>query len=69
MRHEILHRPSYALGVIHLESGERIQAEPGAMVSMSPTIHLETSTKASEIKSRGWLLSHPRLFHSVFLSQ
>ena len=50
MRHEILHRPSYALGVIQLESGERIQAEPGAMVSMSPTIHLETSTRGGVLK-------------------
>ncbi len=50
MRHEILHRPSYALGVIQLESGERIQAEPGAMVSMSPTIHLETSTRGGILR-------------------
>ena len=46
MRHEILHRPSYALGVIHLESGERIKVEPDAVVSMSSTIHLDTSTRA-----------------------
>ena len=45
MRYEILHRPSYALGQVELASGEQLQAEAGAMVSMSNTIHLETSAK------------------------
>ncbi len=45
MRYEILHRPSYALGRIELVSGEQLQAEAGAMVSMSESIKLETSAK------------------------
>ena len=41
MRYEILYQPSYSLAVVHLEKGEQIMAESGAMVSMSPTIKLE----------------------------
>jgi uncharacterized protein (TIGR00266 family) len=41
LRHEILYQPSYSLAVVHLERGEQIMAESGAMVSMSPTIKLE----------------------------
>lgn len=50
MQHEILHRPSYALARILLASGEKLQAEAGAMVSMSDSIHLDTGV-------RGGLLS------------
>ena len=45
MRYEILHRPSYALGRVELSSGEQLQAEAGAMVSMSPTIHMDTGVR------------------------
>jgi uncharacterized protein (TIGR00266 family) len=41
VRHEILYQPSYSLAIVHLEKGEQIMAESGAMVSMSPTIKLE----------------------------
>lgn len=45
MRHEILHKPSYALGRVFLASGEQIQAEAGAMVSMSDTIKMDTNVR------------------------
>ncbi len=45
MRYEILHRPSYALGRIELASGEQLQAEAGAMVSMSDNITLDTGMR------------------------
>ena len=41
MNHEILYDQSFALAVVTLEQGERIMAESGAMVSMSPTIQLD----------------------------
>ncbi|MFH0900136.1 MAG: TIGR00266 family protein [Pseudomonadota bacterium] len=34
--------PSFSILVIYLEQGESIRAEPGAMVSMSPSIELKT---------------------------
>ena len=41
MNHEILYDQSFALAVVTLKQGERIMAESGAMVSMSPTIQLD----------------------------
>jgi len=45
MKHEIQYRPSYALGLISLEAGEKIQAEAGAMVSMSDSIKMDSSVR------------------------
>ena len=45
MRHEVKYRPSYALALIDLDPGETVQAEAGAMVSMSPTISMETKAQ------------------------
>jgi len=48
---ELTHKPSYTHVRVTLEDGESILAEPGAMVSHSPTISIETTT------SRDGLLS------------
>lgn len=42
MQVEITYRPSYALAVVSLGADESIQAEAGAMVSMSPDVAIET---------------------------
>ena len=42
MQVEIQDRPSYALAVVSLDSNESIQAEAGAMVSMSPGMAIVT---------------------------
>jgi uncharacterized protein (TIGR00266 family) len=41
MHCEIQYQPSYSLAIVTLEHGEKIMAESGAMVSMSPTIQLD----------------------------
>lgn len=38
----IEHRPAYALGIVRLEQGDSVQAEAGAMVSMSETIAVDS---------------------------
>ena len=45
MDYEILHKPSYALARIKMNQREQLQAESGAMVSMSDTINIETSVR------------------------
>ncbi len=45
MNYEVKYGPAYALGIVSLEAGEKIQAETGAMVSMSDTIKIETGMK------------------------
>ena len=43
MKFDIKYRPSYALAIVHIDPGETILAEGGAMVSMSSNISMETS--------------------------
>jgi len=45
MKHEILYKPAYTLLEVKLEAGERIEAESGAMVYMSPGIEIATKAK------------------------
>ena len=53
MEIEILHRPSYALAVARLAPNERIRAEPGAMVSFSDGVDIETQMEGGLLKSLG----------------
>ena len=43
--YEILHQPAFALAVVQLQSEQSIQAEAGAMVSMSANIELQSQMK------------------------
>ncbi|MGI8565531.1 MAG: TIGR00266 family protein [Pyrinomonadaceae bacterium] len=43
--YEVLHQPSFALAVIKLQAEQAIQAEAGAMVSMSANIELQSQMK------------------------
>ncbi|HYG60538.1 MAG TPA: TIGR00266 family protein [Symbiobacteriaceae bacterium] len=45
MQYQILYQPSYSLAVVNLDPGEEIQAESGAMVSMSSNISLQSEMK------------------------
>jgi uncharacterized protein (TIGR00266 family) len=49
MQVEITYRPSYALAVVSLGPDESVQAEAGAMVSMSPGMAIETKAKGGLI--------------------
>jgi len=53
MEIEILHRPSYSLAVARLAPNEKIRAEPGAMVSFSAGIEIETKMEGGLLKSLG----------------
>ncbi len=43
--YEVLHQPSFSLAVVKLQSEQSIQAEAGAMVSMSANIDLQSQMK------------------------
>ena len=51
MKVEVLYQPSYSLAMVTLGRGEAIQAESGAMVSMSPDIKMETAARGGFLKS------------------
>ena len=44
-RYEVLHQPSFSLAVIQLQAEQSIQAEAGAMVSMSANVELQSEMK------------------------
>jgi uncharacterized protein (TIGR00266 family) len=50
MKTEILYAPSYSLAIISMSRGEIIQAESGAMVSMTEGVDMQTSTKGGVLK-------------------
>jgi uncharacterized protein (AIM24 family) len=45
MQISIKHQPSYSLAILPLASEESIQAESGAMLSMSSNFQIETAMK------------------------
>jgi uncharacterized protein (TIGR00266 family) len=53
MEIDLQYRPSYSLAVVKLQSGERIRAEAGAMVSMSASVSVETKAEGGLFKSLG----------------
>jgi len=44
-KYEVLHQPAFSLAVIQLQAEQSIQAEAGAMVSMSANIELQSQMK------------------------
>lgn len=53
MQTEILYKPSYSLARVKLAAKESIQAESGAMVSMSADLQMETNAKGGFLQSLG----------------
>ena len=53
MRFEISHQPSYAITTAHLDAGESIVTEAGAMVFTDSDITLETKARGGFMKSLG----------------
>lgn len=69
MQIAIKHQPSYALAVVSLAAGESIQAESGAMVSMSSHIQVETGMKGGMLGAVARkVLGGESLFANVFTS-
>jgi uncharacterized protein (TIGR00266 family) len=45
VRTEIKYSPSFAMAIIHMEQGEQVKSEAGAMMAMSPNVDISTSTE------------------------
>lgn len=50
MKTEIRHSPSFAIAHVTLAGNEQVKAEAGAMVAMSPSVNIETSTQGGLLK-------------------
>ncbi len=66
MRYELLYQPSFAIARVMLDPGQSIRAEAGAMVSMSPSISLDSKMQGGIGKALGRLLGGESLFQSTF---
>ncbi|TMK85104.1 MAG: TIGR00266 family protein [Actinobacteria bacterium] len=70
MKTEIFYAPSYSLAVVSLASGEMIQAESGAMVSMSEGLDMQTSSKGGMLKGlKRAALGGESMFINTFTAQ
>ncbi len=56
MRFELQHRPAYAMATVHLDPGETVVAEAGAMMSMSDNVTMQTSAGAKSDGLMGSLM-------------
>ena len=50
MRTEVSFSPAFAMATIHLDQGESVKAEAGAMMAMSPGVEIQTSTQGGVLK-------------------
>ncbi len=67
MEIEIAYRPSYSLAIVRMEPNERLRAEPGAMVSHSAGVEVETKMEGGLLKSLGRsLLGGESLFQNFW---
>ena len=66
MRFELLYQPSYAIARIMLDPQESIRAESGAMISMSPTISLDSKIQGGIGKALGRMFGGESIFQTTF---
>jgi len=70
MKIEILYQPSYSLAIVSLEPNESVQAESGAMVSMSGHIDIETAMKGGVFGAlKRTVLGGETLFTNTFTAK
>ncbi|MEQ1823576.1 MAG: TIGR00266 family protein [Fimbriimonadaceae bacterium] len=66
MKYELLYRPTFSAARVSLDPGETIRAESGAMVSMSPTITIESKAQGGIGKALGRLFAGESFFQTKF---
>jgi uncharacterized protein (TIGR00266 family) len=69
MKVDILYRPSYSMAVVELSPNEEIRVEPGAMVSMTDGMVLQTRMEGGLLKSLSRsVLGGESFFLNVFMA-
>lgn len=67
MRTDISFSPSFAMATIHLNPGEQVRSEAGAMMAMSSTVEISTSTQGGMLKGlRRSVLGGESFFMNTF---
>ena len=68
LNHEFLYRGSFTMLKVRLAAGERIKAEAGAMVAMSPTIDVEGKLEGGLLGGFGRMLSGEKFFFQQLIA-
>jgi len=66
MQYEILYKPTFSVVKLLMEPGDSVRAESGAMVSMSPTIAMESKVAGGVGKALGRLFGGESFFQTTF---
>ncbi len=67
MRTDINFSPAFAMATLHLDPGESVKAEAGAMMAMSPNVEIATSTQGGIMKGlRRSVLGGESFFMNTF---
>lgn len=66
MQYEILYQPVFSAAKLMMEPGDSIRTEAGAMVSMSPTITMESKMQGGLGKAIGRLLGGESFFQTTY---
>jgi uncharacterized protein (TIGR00266 family) len=67
MRTEISFSPAFAMATVHIDPGESVSAEAGAMMAMSSSVEISTSTKGGMLKGlRRSVLGGESFFMNTF---
>jgi uncharacterized protein (TIGR00266 family) len=67
--YEILHQPAFALAVVKLQAEQSIQAESGAMVSMSANVELQSQMKGGLLGALKRTVGGESAFVSTFTAR
>lgn len=67
--YEVIHQPSFALAILQLEAGQSIQAEAGAMVSMSGNVELQSQLKGGVMGALKRAVGGESAFVSTFTAR
>lgn len=62
MQYELLNQGAFSMLKLRLQQGDRVKAESGAMVSMSPALELKGTTDGGVLKGIGRMLSGESFF-------
>ncbi|HRJ27916.1 MAG TPA: TIGR00266 family protein [Fimbriimonadaceae bacterium] len=66
MRYELMYQPVFSVARIMLENGESIRAEPGAMMTMSANVELQSKAGGGLGKMLGRMMGGESLFQSTY---
>ncbi len=69
LQYEISQRPDFSIVNVQIPQGRQLFAEPSAMVSMTPSVHLEAGFKGGMGKTFGRLLGGESLIINTFTAQ